>query len=317
MPDQVRHDKIDLNNYRINNVPMMNDSLKNGMNNITSFGYNSDVGASRERNEDNFCVIPEIGLWAVADGMGGYKGGQTASRMTIEKLSDDVRNGIPMTESIAVIHNEILSAAESDAQNQGMGSTVVAMKTNGFHYEIAWVGDSRAYLWDGVALQQLTRDHSYIQYLLGEGAITEKEAATHPQRHAVYQALGGIGLKKVDVDVVYGIFHQNEKILLCSDGLTTDLNDHQIAAILADEQNPQAVIDALIDAVNNNGGSDNVTAILVTAPEDAPIREVGGDTEPLKTVFLKKDKKKVQFLLQWMAALIILLMGAAVWLYWK
>jgi protein phosphatase len=283
---------------------------------ITSFGYKSDMGASRERNEDNFCVIPEIGLWAVSDGMGGYKGGQTASRMTIEKISHDVRNGVPMVESIAGIHKEILKASESDAENNGMGATIVAMKTSGSHYEIAWVGDSRAYLWDGAVLAQLTRDHSYMQYLLDEGAITEKEAANHPQRHAVYQALGGRELSRVDVDVLYGIFHKNEKILLCSDGLTTDLNDRQIAAILADEINPQSAVDKFIDAANQKGGSDNITVILVEAPEDAPMKEAGGDTVPLKTVFLKKDKKASWRLLKFVAALILLLMAAAA-LYWR
>jgi PPM family protein phosphatase len=295
---------------------VINDSETRNLN-IASFGYRSDVGATRDRNEDNFCVIPEIGLWAIADGMGGYKGGQTASRLTIEKLSDDVRNGVPMSESIASIHHEILSAAKSTAENNGMGSTVVAMKTDSGHFQIAWVGDSRAYMWDGATLRQLTTDHSYIQYLLNEGAITEKEAVNHPQRHAVYQALGAEGLEKVDVDVVYGVFHKNEKILLCSDGLTTDLDDPQIAAILSNESDSQTAIDRLIDAANKNGGSDNITAILVDAPDGAPAKEVGGDTVPLKTLILKKDKKKPLLLLQWIMVLIMLLMAAAMVLYWK
>jgi len=142
--------------------------------NITSFAYGTDAGNTRERNEDNFCVLPEIGLWAVADGMGGYKGGQTASRITIEKLTDDARKGIPLSESISNIHHEIIKAAELNPENHGMGSTVVAMKTDGCHYEVAWVGDSRAYLWNGIMLRQLTRDHSYVQSLIDEGVISEK-----------------------------------------------------------------------------------------------------------------------------------------------
>jgi protein phosphatase len=210
--------------------------------------------------------------------MGGYKGGQFASRMTVQKLADDIGKGISLKDSIFSIHHEILTTAQSDPEIRGMGSTVVAMKTDGCDYEIAWVGDSRAYLWNGLLLKQLTRDHSYIQYLIDKGEITEKDAINHPERNAITQALGMEECNDVEVDVVYGSFHKNEKILLCSDGLTSEVNDNQIASILRNEFSPQHAVDNLIKAAKNNGGADNITVILVSAPDDAKTVEVGEKT---------------------------------------
>ena len=273
---------------------------------ITSFGYGTDAGVSRDRNEDSFCVLPDIGLWAVADGMGGYQSGNIASQMTVEKLADNIEKGLSLSESIANIHHDILTAADSDPGKKGMGSTVVAMKTDVLHYEIAWVGDSRAYLWNGHFLKQLTRDHSYVQDLLDKGVIDEKDVIDHPQRHAITQALGAEGLEKVDVDVVYGIFCKNEKILLCSDGLTGEVDDDQIASILSDENSSQAAVDRLIDTANSNGGSDNITAILISAPDDAKIKENGEITAPINTETLMiKNTKKSNPWAQWIVILIL------------
>jgi serine/threonine protein phosphatase PrpC len=284
---------------------------------ITSFGYGTDIGASRSKNEDSFCVLPDIGLWAVADGMGGYQGGSTASQMTVERLADDVRKGVSLSESLSTIHHDILTAAGSDPEKEGMGSTAVVMKTDGRHYEIAWVGDSRAYLWNGNDLKQITRDHSYVQDLLDEGMIDEKDVIDHPQRHAITQALGAEGLEKVDVDVIYGIFYENEKILLCSDGLTGEVDDVQMASILSDENFPQAAIDRLIDAANSNGGSDNITAILISAPDDAGIKGFGEITEPIDTeTLLIHHTKKHHPLAQWIIIIILfmIIIGLTVYL---
>lgn len=233
-----------------------------------SYGYGTDVGMSREQNEDNFCVAPEIGLWAVADGMGGYKGGKTASRIVVRKLAEDIVNGIPLAESISKIHHSIIEAASADPENKGMGATVVAMLTKDDDYEIAWVGDSRAYLWDGLQLKQITRDHSYVQHLVEEGIISESEAVIHPARHAVTQALGAEELEGVNVEVTSGVLKKNEKILLCSDGLTNEVDDEGIASILLKEQLSQAAVDMLVYQAKKNGGSDNITVILVSAVDD-------------------------------------------------
>ncbi len=275
---------------------------------ITSFGYGTDVGVSRDRNEDSLCVLPDIGLWVVADGMGGYKSGNIASRMTVEKLKDNIEKGLSLSESIANIHHDILTAAGSDPEKKGMGSTAVAMKTNGLNYEIAWVGDSRAYLWNGNTLKQITRDHSYVQDLLDKGVIDKKDVADHPQRHAITQALGAEGLENVDVDVIYGVFYKNEKILLCSDGLTGEVDDDQIASILSDENSPQAAINRLIDTAKTNGGSDNITAILISAPDDAKVKENSEITAPLKSETLIISNKQNPYpFVQWIIISILFL----------
>ncbi|MBC2714097.1 MAG: Stp1/IreP family PP2C-type Ser/Thr phosphatase [Desulfobacteraceae bacterium] len=243
---------------------------------IRSFGYGTDVGLSRKRNEDNFCVAPEIGLWAVADGMGGYKGGKTASRIAVKQLAEDIVKGIPLSESIPKIHHVIINEATANPEIKGMGSTVVAMITNGYNYEIAWVGDSRAYLWNGHVLKQITRDHSYVQYLINEGIISESEAVDHPARHAITQALGTEELEDVEVEVISGVFQKNEKIMLCSDGLTNEVDDEQISKILLKEKSSQAAVDSLINKAKNNGGSDNITVILVSTADD---NGIGGNKE--------------------------------------
>lgn len=235
---------------------------------ITAYGYATHEGAVRQVNEDNLCVLPDIGLFAVADGMGGHRGGRTASRITVENLAGYVRKGNSLTRAIEDIHHDILRAADSDPALKGMGSTVVAMKTDNGRYDIAWVGDSRAYVWDGAALKQLTRDHSYVQYLLEEGQITANEALHHPQRNIILQALGAQDMENVVPDQISGIFYETEVILLCSDGLTTEVEDDGIAAILAREKSLQAIADRLVEAAVSNGGSDNITVILVAAKED-------------------------------------------------
>jgi serine/threonine protein phosphatase PrpC len=251
---------------------------------IKSFGYGTDVGNIRKRNEDNFCVAPEIGLWAVADGMGGYQGGKEASRIVVRQLAEDIVNGILLSESISNIHHLIINTAKSDPENKGMGSTVVAMVTSCNNYKIAWVGDSRAYLWNGHVLKQITQDHSYVQYLIREGIISESEAVDHPARHAVTQALGAAELEDVDVEVISGVIQKNDQILLCSDGLTNEIDDEQISKILFNERSPQAAVDSLIYEAKRHGGSDNITVILVSASDDPGTGESAENTGLEETI---------------------------------
>ncbi|RJP46247.1 MAG: serine/threonine-protein phosphatase [Desulfobacteraceae bacterium] len=230
---------------------------------IIAYGYATHAGAVRQVNEDNLCLLPDIGLFAVADGMGGHRGGRTASRITVENLAAHIRGGNSLIRAIEEIHHEILQAATSDPALSGMGSTVVAMKIINGRYDIAWVGDSRAYVWNGVTLKQLTRDHSYVQYLLDEGQITAADALNHPQKNIILQALGAQDMADVLPDTISGVFPENEMILLCSDGLTTEVGDDGIAAILSRETSPQNAADRLVEAAISNGGSDNITVILV------------------------------------------------------
>lgn len=249
---------------------------------ITAYGFATHEGAVRQVNEDNFCLRPDSGLFAVADGMGGHRGGRTASHITVENLAGHIKQGNSLMRAIEAIHHDILRAAAVDPELNGMGSTVVAMKILNDHYEIVWVGDSRAYAWDGAALKRLTRDHSYVQYLLDEGHISARDAIDHPQRNIILQALGAQDMEEVSPDLVSGVFRENEMILLCSDGLTTEVDDMRIAEILSRESSPQKAADRLVEAAISSGGSDNITVIIVAAPEKSGnTTDFLDDTEPL------------------------------------
>ncbi|MEM6546103.1 MAG: protein phosphatase 2C domain-containing protein, partial [Pseudomonadota bacterium] len=146
-------------------------------------------GLKRGKNEDNFAVEPTMGLWVVADGVGGHSNGEVASKIACEVIVDQVSAGLTLSDSIAHAHKEVLAEIRARNAESNMGTTVVALQLNESRYEIAWVGDSRAYLYDG-KLTQLTKDHSAVNELLDRGVITPDKVAGHPQRHALSRSLG-------------------------------------------------------------------------------------------------------------------------------
>ena len=204
------------------------------MNNI-DFAQGTHTGLVRELNEDSYLALPRLGLWIVADGMGGHEAGEVASRITVQEITRSIEQGLPLAEAIETAHRAIQAAARRGEGAAGMGSTVVAAKLDGLQYEIAWVGDSRAYLWNG-SLHQLTTDHSYVQQLLNAGLITESEIPEHPYRNVIFQALGvgGADAANIKVDLVSGELGESDTLLLCSDGLSGEVADDDIAAILAE-----------------------------------------------------------------------------------
>ncbi len=278
------------------------------------FGYATDVGRHRDHNEDNYSINEKHNIWLVADGMGGYSSGEIASEIAAKKIPEKIAQGKSLEHAIKETHYEIHKAVESGAGSSGMGSTVVALQLmNNFKYKISWVGDSRAYLWNGKELEQITHDHSYIQKLLDTGTINEKEARDHPQRNVITQALGSDSIKTVQVDTAINTFYKNEKILLCSDGLTGEVEDEDIARILKSETDNQKAVKKLIDTANNKGGSDNITIVLVSAPSSSPVRVKKGKTIPINSARinrkLKKDKikKRMIFFMVIVLGFIILL----------
>jgi PPM family protein phosphatase len=245
-----------------------------------SYGYATHEGAVRQVNEDHFCVLPDIGLFAVADGMGGHRGGRIASRVTVDQLLKYNQQGMDLVAAVQTIHHDIRKEAAGDPGLTGMGSTVVAMKIEDGRYEIVWVGDSRAYVWDGSLLKRLTRDHSYVQYLLDEGHITVRDIPDHPQRNIILQALGAEEMEEVAPDRVSGVLYQNEVILLCSDGLTAEIEENRIAEILSRGTPLQEAADRLVQAAIGAGGSDNITVILLADPNGPdPMNESLDDTD--------------------------------------
>ncbi|MFL0808990.1 MAG: protein phosphatase 2C domain-containing protein [Agarilytica sp.] len=229
----------------------------------------TDVGLQRNNNEDCYLSSPELGLWVVADGMGGHAAGEVASAIVAETIKKKVDEGENLSTAIQLSHREVLHAAANGHGGQGMGSTVVALLTDGSSYEIAWVGDSRAYLWSPGSLKpfrQLTTDHSYVQMLYQTGAITEAELSTHPEKNIITQCLGSVELESVTVETVEGTWKPNEWIILCSDGLTDAVNDVEIENILSSHTCVDKGTNALIEAALNRGGKDNITVSVTESP---------------------------------------------------
>lgn len=247
------------------------------------FGGATDTGNRRDHNEDAWHADPESGLWLVTDGMGGHEAGEVASDIVREVVGNAVMQGQSLTGAIHTAHQAVLDAGREGRGVWGMGATIVALHVRGFDYEIAWVGDSRIYLWDGERLSQISHDHSVVQDLLDQGYITPEEALVHPEKNLITQALGSIDLQDVIVDTLTGQLLKGQQILLCSDGLNDEVRDEQISDILAQGQSEQDTVNALIQAALTNGGSDNVTAVLVSAPDDAPAEYVANHVSVFET----------------------------------
>lgn len=235
---------------------------------LLEFASSTDIGNHSDHNEDSYFADPQLGLWLVADGMGGHEAGEVASAIASETVSNAIKNGTGLVEAIEMAHKEVTEAGVRGQGAKGMGSTIVALLVKGHNFEVAWVGDSRAYLW-GNELRQISRDHSYVQKLLDSGAITEAEALNHPNRNIITQSLGA-DLSEVVVDNITGSFIQGQKILLCSDGLSDEVPDGEIAEILRQGGDNQSLSNELIKSALAHGGKDNVTTILISGPDDAP-----------------------------------------------
>jgi len=232
---------------------------------IFAFGHDTHTGHIRPHNEDCYLIDAELGLGVLADGMGGHECGEVASKIVVERVRDEVRSGTPMAEALVKAHHAVLAAVRDGKGRSGMGSTALAVKLDGGSFEVVWVGDSRAYLWSHGVLTQLTRDHSLVQLMVDQGDISEEEAAFHPQRNFITQAIGMESLNRLEVGQVRGRLYPGQQILLCSDGLSGELSVDQISEILRLESDEQAKVDRLIQTALDNGGNDNVTVLLISA----------------------------------------------------
>ena len=236
------------------------------MGKMMDFGQRTDVGNKRDLNEDSLLADPALGLWLVADGMGGYQGGEIASKITVETIHHGLRQGHSLDQAIRNAHQSINEAAANGKGYQGMGSTVVALKVNGARYEVAWAGDSRAYLWsEQNRLQQITQDHSYISKLLEIGALRAEEARDHPSSHLLTSCLGPVDDSALTVGQLQGVFGKDDTILLCSDGLTDELLDEEIAVIFNNSYSAQQCADQLVATALDKGGRDNISVMVIPA----------------------------------------------------
>jgi len=231
---------------------------------MIEFGHLSHVGLRRELNEDTYYGDAELGLWLVADGMGGHDSGEVASALARDSIVREVRAGKGLADAIRRANEDIIHQSRSRNESMPMGTTIVAIRiTSAGRFELAWVGDSRAYLWNG-KLQQVSSDHSYVQELIDQGQLTHEQARSHPYRNVVTKALGVTEPDKLSIETVAGELRPGMQILLCSDGLTEEVDDSMIAKALAQiDVSAQECVDHLVAAALDGGGSDNVTAVLV------------------------------------------------------
>jgi serine/threonine protein phosphatase PrpC len=225
-------------------------------------GSASDIGRVRERNEDSILVEPP--LYVVADGMGGHRGGQVASRValeTIEALSSEGKGTLP--DQVRSANRAVWDRSVEDERLSGMGTTLTAALVDGASALIVHVGDSRAYLLRDGELRQLTTDHTLVARMVKSGEITEAEADSHPHKNVLTRALGTDEEVEVDEDTIALI--DGDRLLLCSDGLTGMVTEDQIQAILESSEQPQRAADRLVKAANRAGGIDNISVVVLEA----------------------------------------------------
>ena len=238
--------------------------------------FRTDTGRQRSENEDSFYVRPPI--FVVADGMGGAQAGEVASKAAADAFDRELPDAPPervLRETIEAANREIHDLARSDPSRAGMGTTITAAIVNAESEEvgIGHVGDSRAYRLRGGRLEQLTRDHSLVEEMRRKGQITDAQAEDHPQRSIITRALGPEPEVEVDVQTVPAA--PGDVFLLCSDGLTTMIDEERIAAALAKAGSMKEAVRALVDAANKAGGRDNITALAFRLEDAAAPRRAG------------------------------------------
>jgi PPM family protein phosphatase len=227
------------------------------------------VGMRRQENEDCHAVVGDLSLFLVADGMGGHKAGQVASRVAceaavraIEALQGaSVSLAERLRHAVTSANREIFAAAQCKPEFAGMGTTFVGMLFGGGRLALAHVGDSRCYLLRQGRLRALTDDHSIVGELLRRDEISEQDARTHPHRHVLTRALGV--RSSTEPDLAEMTPQAGDVFVLCSDGLTGHVSDEEIAERLMGDEDLEHTAQGLVDAANLAGGLDNITVVLI------------------------------------------------------
>ena len=217
-------------------------------------------GKVRDHNEDAIFCSADDALALIADGMGGHAAGEVASEIAVHTFEEIKPEADKLVATAVESHQRIVSHAEANVESRGMGSALVVAKFEKQEVSVCWVGDSRAYLYNrDQGLQALTRDHSYVQWLLANGQITEHQAKIHPDRNLVTQCLG-INPPQPEMNTVS--WQGDDIVLLCSDGLTDELDDSEIESILKQEQALDDALQQLLTAALDHGGKDNISIVL-------------------------------------------------------
>jgi len=247
----------------------------------------SHPGLRREENEDSFCVRPDLGLYVVADGMGGHAAGEVASRLAVEAIEafiDDTKtadmqrtwpfpydprlslDGNRLKAALRLANRRIAGAVERDPSLKGMATTAASLLVGPDSVTVAHVGDSRVYRSRSGAIEQVTADHSWVTEQVRAGSLTEDDARHHPWRNVVTRALAGGDDPEVDVAEMPSA--RGDLLMVCSDGLTGVVTDAACQAIIAAAPTLDEACEALIAAANAGGGPDNITVALLKLDVD-------------------------------------------------
>lgn len=238
-----------------------------------NIGVKTDIGIIRDNNQDSYYVFSseDYPLFIIADGMGGHKAGEIASKMAIEIISNNLKNYLinssvenkkiedGIRKSIDEANKEIYKKSKEDEKYSGMGTTVTLAYVINDRIFIGHVGDSRAYLLRNGVLSQLTQDHSLVEELIRNGSISKEEAKHHPQRNIITRAVGTSG--DIKADVILEKKHKDDILLLCTDGLTNMVDEIQIRDSLIMNEDIQKACEDLVKLSNDRGGFDNITVI--------------------------------------------------------
>jgi PPM family protein phosphatase len=237
----------------------------------------SDVGRVRTNNEDCALVLPEVGLYLLADGMGGARAGEMASRMAIDTVAEIVRQSWQrdppvLLSAVEEANRRVLEASNSDPQLEGMGTTLVAVLETGDELAIASVGDSRAYLLDDTGFRVITEDQTWVHEVGRPLGLDEESLRHHPMRHVLTMAIGVGGALSIHYYMIR--FQPSALLLMCSDGLHGVIEPGAIEQVLRDNQPGHDTLEykcrTLIEAAKEAGGPDNVTCVLLRGADGWP-----------------------------------------------
>ena len=247
------------------------------------FAARSDVGMIRSGNEDSFETNVNadrtFGIFVVADGMGGHAAGEVASLMAVQAviteltdlkdIDEEGKAGAKLADALRTANRNIHDRMLAEADKQGMGTTASVLVLDQKRYLIGQVGDSRVYMVRDGSLQQITKDHSYVQEQVDAGFLTPEQAKYHPYSNVITRCVGASD--SVEPDVYRGEIKVGDIFLVASDGLTGMVDDRRINALLMSRAEPERKVHSLISEANGRGGLDNITAIVVhVVADEAP-----------------------------------------------
>lgn len=266
--------------------PLPADTIAHQQHISLTFGKTSDVGMMRDNNQDACLAMqlvsdtvddrPDFGFFIVADGMGGHHDGEKASALTVETVASEMLEKIyiPMLRDFddsdrPTIVEALVAASEKANLNviknvPDGGTTLTAVSVVGNLAYVAHVGDSRAYLINGGQMEQLTRDHSLVQRLIELNQLTPEEAESHPQKNVLYRAIGQS--ENLEVERLIRPLPQGAQMMICSDGLWGLVDDDAMKKVILESPTPQDACDKLVALANANGGTDNITVIILKIP---------------------------------------------------